>query len=79
VVQLRPFSFEDVWSGYLSLHFCSRDDMDYFRELVTPYCLISWPEINKELQIIGRLGIGSQASVDHYMRRGNGDCGKKTP
>jgi hypothetical protein len=38
---------------------------------VTPYCLIAWPELNKDFKVLGRLGNGSQATVDHYMRRVN--------
>jgi hypothetical protein len=70
-VKLRQFALEDEWHTYLRLDFLSTDDMLYFRDLVTPYCLISWPEISKDFQVIGRLGVGSQASVDHYRRRSN--------
>jgi hypothetical protein len=59
VAKMRRFSFEEDWSVYIRFDFMSDEDHQYFREMVTPYCMIAWPELNKDFQVLGRLGVGS--------------------
>jgi hypothetical protein len=68
---MRQLNVQETWDSFLQLDFESNEDVQYFREEVTPYCLIAWPELNKDFKVLGRLGNGSQATVDHYMRRVN--------